>query len=561
MPTDHTASLAHLPPPPTPHQIGVYKINLDQFYGAALGEPKTVEGWFPLRKSLRGKIHIAITVVFNIPAAAPGMVMPLPSLRNPIFGIGLGWDFSKKQQPIDLDASLLVLGADLQLQDTISFQQVQDKRAGGQAIRHSGDDRSGEGDGDDETIFVAPGKVNSGDMHLVVVVNAYSGETLDAVRHAYVRVWAADVPSSEAATLDRMVTYGKAHSRTACFYSLTRVPKSTGLFFGVLSRRPCVDAADEWTFATHVQPVPGNVAGKSVAKCVELMQRPVMAAEGKTGDSGQRPETNLVRFHIKQARNLNAADGGMFRKKSSDPYVVVQDVKGLAGDSRGTAVVRKNLNPVWNEEIECSFNYKLSGFLLKVLDHDDRGADDPLGHLVLPLSLFYGGRLGEPVTVEGWYPLTNGGKGELLVAVTVTWRIPAAVPGSLIPLPVAPQYTVALGWDMAPGGSGIDVDVGMLILDDAFALVDFVSGSKMQAFGGGVQHSGDDTTGDGGGDDESVTVSVPSLPANARYMTVVITSKRGVPLNRIQVGVRVRFVPMRPARPVRANRALPQEHM
>ena len=73
----------------------------------------------------------------------------------------------------------------------------------------------------------------------------------------------------------------------------------------------------------------------------QRLQRPVMAAEGKTGESGASPETNLAHIEVIAARDLKAADGGLFKKKSSDPYVVIRDVKGLDGDSRGTAVITK----------------------------------------------------------------------------------------------------------------------------------------------------------------------------------------------------------------------------
>ena len=344
-------------------------------------------------------------------------------------------------------------------------------------IRHTGDNTSGEGEGDDETIIIDSDSLPRESAHVVILVNSYTGETLDAVKHAFVRIWQQQSQSAGGGAESKAGGANEdASMQTVAHYGLSRVPMTTGLFFGVLSRAfvPMVAPLlgpphSQWTFTTHAAPAKGKTAALSLPAAIQRLQRPIMAAEGKTGDSGASPETNLAHIEVIAARDLKAADGGLFTKKTSDPYVVIRDVKGLDGDSRGTAVITKDLNPTWNEAFDFEFNYKLSGFVFEVFDYDKRSKDDPIGSLTLPLSLFYGGTLGAPLRVEGWYPLllSNGKtKGELHVAITVMWRIPAAIPGMRIPLPLAQQFTVALGWDMKKGMECVDLDAGMIVLDN-----------------------------------------------------------------------------------------------
>ncbi|MBB2893504.1 TerD family protein [Flexivirga oryzae] len=110
--------------------------------------------------------------------------------------MGLGWDVkvvTKKsffggtkqvQRAIDLDASALVIGGERVL-DTVYFGKL---RSSDGAIQHTGDNLTGEGDGDDESINVDLGAVHSSVEHIVFVVNSYSGENFSEIDNAVVRV-------------------------------------------------------------------------------------------------------------------------------------------------------------------------------------------------------------------------------------------------------------------------------------------------------------------------------------------------------------------------------------
>lgn len=108
--------------------------------------------------------------------------------------LGLGWDpvksglFSKllgKSDDIDLDASCIMFDAKLEPLDLVWFQQLKSKDG---SIRHSGDNRTGEGEGDDESIYVDLTALPSSVVHLVFTVNSFTGENFSRIQNAYCRI-------------------------------------------------------------------------------------------------------------------------------------------------------------------------------------------------------------------------------------------------------------------------------------------------------------------------------------------------------------------------------------
>ena len=78
--------------------------------------------------------------------------------------MGLGWDAIEKKglfgrrrtQDVDLDASALLFNAQGQLVDQVWFAQLTSKDG---SVQHTGDNLTGAGEGDDESIRVDLGKV------------------------------------------------------------------------------------------------------------------------------------------------------------------------------------------------------------------------------------------------------------------------------------------------------------------------------------------------------------------------------------------------------------------
>lgn len=109
--------------------------------------------------------------------------------------MGLGWDpvkpsgfFAKllnSDTAIDLDASCILLDSSKQPLDLVWFRQLKSNDG---SIVHSGDNRTGEGDGDDESIQVNLEQLPAGVKHLVFTVNSFTGQNFESVENAYCRI-------------------------------------------------------------------------------------------------------------------------------------------------------------------------------------------------------------------------------------------------------------------------------------------------------------------------------------------------------------------------------------
>jgi tellurium resistance protein TerZ len=106
--------------------------------------------------------------------------------------MGLGWDAVKKRglfgsraQSIDLDATCLLFDGNGQLVDQVWFSQLRSKDG---AVTHTGDNRTGAGDGDDESIIVELGQVPGNVQTLVFVVNSFTGQNFSQIENAFCRL-------------------------------------------------------------------------------------------------------------------------------------------------------------------------------------------------------------------------------------------------------------------------------------------------------------------------------------------------------------------------------------
>lgn len=108
--------------------------------------------------------------------------------------LGLGWDPVKagflgklmgNGGEIDLDASCILLDSDLKPIDLVWFRQLKSQDG---SIKHSGDNRTGDGNGDDETIHVDLQRLPASVKYLVFTVNSFTGQTFEKVENAYCRI-------------------------------------------------------------------------------------------------------------------------------------------------------------------------------------------------------------------------------------------------------------------------------------------------------------------------------------------------------------------------------------
>lgn len=93
-----------------------------------------------------------------------------------VFRIGLGWDAAQSGKEFDLDAMALMLKADGKAinEDSIVFYGNLEDPA--KSVKHSGDNRTGVGDGDDETITIDTTKVPANVQEIVVLVNIHDAK-------------------------------------------------------------------------------------------------------------------------------------------------------------------------------------------------------------------------------------------------------------------------------------------------------------------------------------------------------------------------------------------------
>ena len=118
--------------------------------------------------------------------------------------VGLGWDAVTKEEKggffsrifggkkdIDCDASVFVCqgGKLVSKEDIVYFGNLEHKS---KAIKHMGDNLTGEGDGDDEQIFVNLDKIPAQYDKLVFVVNIYKAvdrkQHFGMIKNAYIRI-------------------------------------------------------------------------------------------------------------------------------------------------------------------------------------------------------------------------------------------------------------------------------------------------------------------------------------------------------------------------------------
>ena len=115
---------------------------------------------------------------------APGMTKVL---------VGLGWDArSTDGQDFDLDASAFLLKADGKVRADSDFIFYNQLKSVDVSVEHTGDNRTGEGDGDDEAIKVDLSKVPADIDRIAFTVTIHEADArrqnFGQVRNAFIRI-------------------------------------------------------------------------------------------------------------------------------------------------------------------------------------------------------------------------------------------------------------------------------------------------------------------------------------------------------------------------------------
>ena len=108
--------------------------------------------------------------------------------------IGLGWDTNRYQGSADFDLDLVMFECDkakrcIDENHMIYFHNLEDPE---HAIKHSGDNRTGAGDGDDESATIKFANISDKVEAIIIVVSIYNakanGQNFGLVDNAYIRM-------------------------------------------------------------------------------------------------------------------------------------------------------------------------------------------------------------------------------------------------------------------------------------------------------------------------------------------------------------------------------------
>eukprot|EP01065_Artemidia_motanka_P004015 TRINITY_DN1193_c0_g1_i1.p1 TRINITY_DN1193_c0_g1~~TRINITY_DN1193_c0_g1_i1.p1 ORF type:complete len:701 (+),score=227.11 TRINITY_DN1193_c0_g1_i1:74-2104(+) len=118
-------------------------------------------------------VSVAAVSQWDTPSLQPGgPEVPIPSVPGADLVVGLSWNFAPGMPKVDLDCSALLFDAAGLLLEAAFYNNLE---CFGGSLRHSGDNRSGEGSGFDETIVIDVDRLHPSVHQICFVVNAHSG--------------------------------------------------------------------------------------------------------------------------------------------------------------------------------------------------------------------------------------------------------------------------------------------------------------------------------------------------------------------------------------------------
>lgn len=146
---------------------------------------------------------------------------------------------------IDLDASVIVFDDAKNVIDTVSYSKLNSTDG---SIRHGGDNLTGQGDGDDEVIYVDLEKLSAAASYLVFTVNSFRGQTFNEVDNAVARL------------------VDDTNQTEICKYVLAEKGAHTGVIMASLAK-----TESGWEMAAHGTPGRGRTVRDMVPVAVSLL--------------------------------------------------------------------------------------------------------------------------------------------------------------------------------------------------------------------------------------------------------------------------------------------------
>lgn len=148
------------------------------------------------------------------------------NVNLPKFIVGLGWDAnaSASGQDFDLDASVFILGENKKVLTDEYFVFYNNLKSPDSSVEHTGDNLTGAGYGDDESIKIDLSKINPSATELCFVVTIHDAinrrQNFGQVRNSFVRVYNPDTNEEilkyeleEDFSVETSVEFGRLYKR------------------------------------------------------------------------------------------------------------------------------------------------------------------------------------------------------------------------------------------------------------------------------------------------------------------------------------------------------------
>lgn len=148
------------------------------------------------------------------------------SVNLPKFVVGLGWDANESDtgQDFDLDASVFILGENKKLVSDQHFVFYNNLVSPDGGVEHTGDNKTGQGEGDDESIKIDLSKIHPAATEICFVVTIHEAEkrkqNFGQIRNSFVRVFNPDTNEEllkyeleEDFSIETAVEFGRLYKR------------------------------------------------------------------------------------------------------------------------------------------------------------------------------------------------------------------------------------------------------------------------------------------------------------------------------------------------------------
>lgn len=116
------------------------------------------------------------------------------NIAAPKFTVGLGWDTNSSStgEAFDLDASIFMLGANGKIISDNHFVYYNNLKSPDESVIHTGDNLTGEGDGDDEKVIVDLSRIAPEVVEICFVVTIHQADTrrqnFGQIRNSFIRI-------------------------------------------------------------------------------------------------------------------------------------------------------------------------------------------------------------------------------------------------------------------------------------------------------------------------------------------------------------------------------------